>query len=238
MAVKEYDLEQPVEKLLDIAARKFGPVEFQAVSVGDSSFDVLQIKDMQAYIDKLMDKTRSGKTINLPLWAKIWPSSLVMGFSLAKFPLKEGSRVLEIGGGASLGGLVMARRGFQVAFADKDPDALLFSRINALKNGLGDIVSCRLTTFTEDLGDTYDCVTGCELLFDDTVFGRLAGFLDKILVEGSEGEVFLSLELKRSAQTFFTECSKGFNIMKSTATFKDQETGEDKPVNLFRFKRK
>lgn len=238
MAGKDYDLDQPMGALIDVAVRKFGEVEFQSVSVGGSALDVLQIKDMQAYIDKLMDKTRSGKTVNLPLWAKIWPSALVMGYSLKQFPFADGSRILEIGAGASLGGLVLANRGHAVTTVDSDPDALLFSRINALKNGVEDNMKQRRTDFSEALGSEYNAIIGCELLYDEAVFDRMASFIDTHLEAGGEGEVFLSLDLKRAAKRFFTESSESFNIMKSTATYKDQESGGDKPVNLFRFKRK
>ena len=237
VAVKEYDLDQPMDKLLGLAAKKFGEVGFQTVSVGDVSLEVLQIKHMQQYIDKLMDKTRSGKTVNLPLWAKIWQSGLVLGTSLAGFPLAEGSRVLEIGAGTAFNGLALARRGFDVTIVDKDPDALLFSRINALKNGL-DNVTIRRSDFTDDLGETFDCVVACEMLYDERVFDALAGFLDRHVAPGEDADVFLTLDLKRAARNFFTVSNDNFKIMRSQARYKDRESGEAKEINLFRFKRK
>lgn len=238
MAAKDYDLDQPMDKLIDLAVKKFGEVEFQTVSVGDASFEVLQIKNMQQYIDRLMDKTRSGKTIALPLWAKIWPASLVMGHSLANFPLEEECAVLEIGGGSALTAMVLAKRGYAVTITDIDQDALLFSRINALKNDLGDNVTAISTDFKDATGNRFGCIVGCEMLYDESQFDQLAAFIDGNLVLGEAGEVILSLDLKRAAKNFFTQCSQGFNMMKSAATFKDQDSGEDKPVNLFRFKRK
>ncbi|QGY40996.1 methyltransferase [Pseudodesulfovibrio cashew] len=238
MAAKEYDLDQPMDKLIDLAVNKFGEVEFQDVSVGGDPFKVLQIKHMQRYIDKLMDKTRSGKTVALPLWAKLWPADMVMAHSLSKFPLADGASVLEIGGGSALAGLTLARRGCEVTVTDTDPDALLFARINALKNDLGEKVRVVPSDFKASLGSRFDCVVGCELLYDEPLFDLLAGFIDGHLAEGEGGEVFLSLDLKRAARNFFHASGELFKIMKSTATFKDGESGEDKPVNLFRFMRK
>ena len=238
MAVKEYDLDQPMDKLLGLAAKKFGEVEFQTVSVGDVSLEVLQIKHMQQYLDKLMDKTRSGKTVTLPLWAKIWQSGLVLGTSLAGLALAEGSRVLEIGAGTAFNGLALARRGFDVTIVDKDPDALLFSRINqALKNGL-DQVAVRRSDFTDDLGETFDCVIACEMLYDERTFDALAGFLDRHVAQGPESDVFLTVDLKRAARNFFIESDGNFKIMRSQARYKDRESGEQREINLFRFKRK
>ncbi len=238
MAAKDYDLTQPMADLIDIAVRKFGAVEFQKVAVGDSTLQVLQIKHMQKYIDKLMDKTRSGKSVTLPLWAKIWPGSFVMGHSLSSFPLEIDAKILEIGAGATLTALVLAKRDYDVTVVDMDPDALLFSRINALKNGIGDNLKTVRTNFKDALGTRFDCVVGCDFLYGQAEFDCLAAFLDAHLVEDEAGEVFFSLELKRVAQNFFMQSSKRFNIARSTATFKDQDSGEEKPVNLFRFKRK
>jgi len=238
VAEKEYNLDQPMDSLINLAVKKFGEVEFQPVSVGDHSFFVLQIKNMQQYIDKLMDKTRAGKTVSLPLWAKIWPASLVLGHSLSKFSLGENKTVLEIGAGAALSSMVFAKRGLRVTLADQDQDALLFSRINILKNGLEARAKTVKTDFKTPLAERYDCVVGAELLYDEQSFNLLAPFVEKNLIEGLEGEVFFSLDLKRAARNFFASCNTHFNIMKSTVSFKDQETGDDRPVNLFRFKRK
>lgn len=238
MAAKDYDLDQPMDKLIDIAVKKFGEVEFQPVSVGENTFQVLQIKKMQQYIDKLMDKTRSGKKVSLPLWAKIWPASLVMGFSLTKFPLPEGASVMEIGGGSAICSMALASRGFDVTVADVDQDALLFSRINALKNGLDEKICVAQTDFNAPAEKKVGCIVGVEMLYEERQFDLMADFIDGSLIHGEEAEVFLSMDLKRAAKNFFSQCNEKFNIMKSAATFKDQDTGEDKPVNLFRFKRK
>lgn len=236
--MKEYDLSQPMDKLIDLAVKKFGAVEFQTVSVGEKSLELLQIKEMQKYIDRLMDKTRAGKKVALPLWAKIWPSGLVMGVSLSKFPFSDESKVLEIGGGCSVSGLTLAARGCDVTIIDMDQDALLFSRINALKNGLGDNVSVVFSDFSEAPGKDFDCIVSSEMLFEEKPFTALADLVDDALVDGPAGEVFLAVDLKRVAKEFFSRSSERFNIMNSSATFKDQASGENKPVNLFRFKRK
>lgn len=238
MAVKDYDLTLPMEKLIDIAVKKFGEVEFQEVAVGDVTVQVLQLKNMQQYLDKLMDKTRAGMKVALPLWAKIWPSSVVMGYSLSKFPLNEGSKVLEVGGGTAVNGLVLASRGYDVTVVDCDQDSVLFSRINALKNGLGDRVSVVCSNFKEPMDDRYDCVVGCEMLYDERVFEVMADFIEGSLVEGDAGEVFFSLDLKKAAKPFFEKSNDHFKIMKSMSKYRDKDSGDEKEINLFRFKRK
>lgn len=237
--MKEYDLDQPMDKLIDIVVKKFGAVEFEKVSVGDVSVEVLQIKDMQRYIDKLMDKTRAGQKISLPLWAKIWPASVILGYSLTRFPLNEGSSFLEIGAGVAVNGLVLAKRGFDVTITDIDQDALLFSRINALKNGLGDRVTiARTDSFSDSQGRRFDYIVACGMLYDEIAFEPLADYINDHLAEETAAEVFLAVELKREARRFFSSIDSHFAIMKSSAKYTDQESREEKIVNLFRLKRK
>ena len=239
MAVKEYDLDQPMDALIALAVKKFGEVEFEKVSVGDVFVEVLQIKNMQRYIDRLMDKTRAGQKISLPLWAKIWPAGVIMGYSLTRLPLKEGSSFLEIGAGGAVNGLVLAKRGFDVTIPDIDPDALLSSRINVLKNGLEDRVAiARTDAFRDSLGRRFDAIVGCALLYDEAAFEPLAAYLDAHLAQEDGAEIFLAVDLKREARKFFTAADARFAMMKSGAKYTDRESGEEKVINLFRLKRK
>jgi len=239
VAVKDHDLDQPISVLIDIAIKKFGDVEFEKVVVGDVSLEVLQIKNMQQYIDKLMDKTRSGKKISLPLWAKVWPSSLILGYTLTKFPLTKGSKILEVGAGSAVNGLVLAKRGFDVTITDIDPDALLFSKINALKNNLADSIAISRTDFTSDSLDCcFKYIVGCEVLYDEIGFASLADFLADHLAEEDSAEIILAIDQKRQARKFFELANEQFAMMKSSAKYTDKETGDENIINLFRLKRK
>ena len=237
--MKDYDLDQPMDRLIDLAVRKFGEVEFQKVSVGDFTLDVLQVKDMQRYIDQLVNKTRSGKTVTLPLWAKIWPSCIILGYMLTRFPFAEGSRILEVGAGGALNGMVLARRGLPVIITDIDPDALLFSRINVLKNGLEEFATVRRMDFTKDRDENrFDCIVGCEVLYAEAAYEPMVCFLDEQLAEDAGAEAFLALDAKRQARKFFTLASEKFSMAKTSSKYNDQGSGEERMVNLFRLKRK
>lgn len=239
MAGIDYDLDQPMGALIDLAVKKFGEVEFEKVVVGDVSLEVLQIKNMQQYIDKLMDKTRAGKKIRLPLWAKVWPSSLILGYTLTQFPFSDGCKILEVGAGSAVNSLVLAERGIDITITDTDQDALLFSKINALKNGLADSVKILPTDFSkESLDASYDYIVGCELLYDETGFDALADYLVEALADQDSAEVLLAIDQKRQARSFFELADKRFAMMKSSARYTDEETGDENVINLFRLKRK
>ena len=239
MADTVHNLDQPIGALIDIAVREFGEVEFETVAIGGQTLEILQIKNMPKYLDKLIDKTRAGKAITLPLWAKVWPSCLILGYTLTRFPFREGGSILEVGAGSAVNGLLLARLGHTVTITDMEPFALLFSRINALKNGLGDRVDLRCIDFTvDDMGQRFDYIIGCEVLYDEPSYEPLASFIDGHLSDAAHAEVLLALDRKRQGRKFFDRAGKSFAMMKSDAGYKDKETGEENVVNLYRMKRK
>ncbi|ADU62363.1 MULTISPECIES: class I SAM-dependent methyltransferase [Pseudodesulfovibrio] len=237
--MKAYDLDQPMDRLIDLAVRKFGPVEFQKVSLGGLSLEVLQVTDMQQYIETLVNRTRAGKTVSLPLWAKVWPSCLVLGYMLSRYPFPEGCRILEIGAGGAVNGMVLASRGLAVTISDIDPDALLFSRINVLKNGLEEFATITRMDFTRSDDETrFDCIVGCEVLYDEAAYEPLIGFLDRHLAVDASAEVFLALDEKRQTRKFFTQVAEHFSMARTCSKYNEKVTGEERTVNLFRLKRK
>lgn len=239
MADTVHNLDQPIGALIDIAVREFGEVEFETVSIGGQSLEILQVKNMPKYLDKLIDKTRAGKTITLPLWAKVWPSCLILGYSLTRFPFVDGGGILEVGAGCAVNGLLLARLGHEVTITDIEPFALLFSRINALKNGLEDRVDLRCVDFTADhMGRRFDYIIGCEVLYDEPSYEPLADFMADHLSDAPHAEVVLALDHKRQGRKFFDKAAQSFAMMKTDANYSDKETGEENVINLYRMKRK
>jgi len=233
-----YDLDQPIEKLMELAREKFGEVKFEKVTIGDIALEILQINDMPKYIDKLVAQAKPGKGVDLPLWAKIWPSCLFLGFFLHQFPFKEKDELLEIGAGVAVIGLVAAKRGFRVTITDIEDDALLFARINALKNNVGEGISILKADFTEDnLGRTYDHVIGCEVLYNERTYEPLADFLAEHLADKPGAEVILAMDQKREGRAFFNRAKDTFSMMRKNFCFTDKESGEEQSINLFRMRR-
>nr|WP_203529635.1 methyltransferase [Pseudodesulfovibrio sp. JC047] len=222
-----------------MAVREFGPVEFKTINAGGLSLEVLQIKNMQQYLDKLIDQTRGGKKITLPLWAKIWPSCLILGYTLTKFPFHEGASFLEVGAGGAVNSLVLAKLGHQVTVSDVEPFALLFSKINALKNGVSEKMTFHRADFTVDTLDArYEYILGCEVLYEEASFEPLLDFMGNHLAETPTAEILLAMDEKRQGRKFFDRANETYAMMKSAATYQDKETGDKNVVNLFRMKRK
>ena len=71
-------------------------------------------------------------------WAHLWPSARELARHLVRSNLiAPGVRVLEIGCGLGLCGIVAAKRGAAVTMTDFNPDAVATARRNAELNGVG-----------------------------------------------------------------------------------------------------
>lgn len=212
--------EATFDELLAAARNKFGAIKFESVKVGDKELELAQVADMPAYLDKLVNKARGGKKIDLPLWAKIWPSCLVLGFYILKFKAAENSKFIEIGTDGGLCGMLAASRGFDVTLADTDDDALLFTRLNVARNGLDDKVTVRKIDFAEtDLEDKFNYIIGCEILHRDDVAESLPVFVEKHLTEAKDSEVLLAMDKKRGGRKFFDKVKDDYRLMKQEVPF-------------------
>ena len=66
-----------------------------------------------------------------PYWIRIWPAALAVARTLMRLRGLDGYRVLDLGCGLGLPGVVAAGAGARVTFADVEPDALAFAAWNA-----------------------------------------------------------------------------------------------------------
>ena len=97
-----------LDELLALAGRKYA-LEFEPVSAGGVTLHILQIADMRERLDLAVAQNALADALNtLPLWAKIWPASLVLAHMLRHLP-RPGRSFLEVGAGCGLAGLVAAR---------------------------------------------------------------------------------------------------------------------------------
>ena len=80
--------------------RKTFDVDFVPLQLDDGQLEVLNINNMQSHLDGLLARHAIHDPLkDLPLWAKVWPGSFVLGRFLRKLE-PEGKTMLELGGKA------------------------------------------------------------------------------------------------------------------------------------------
>jgi predicted nicotinamide N-methyase len=212
-------LENDLDNLLNFVAEKY-EVAFENVVVGDHQLQILQIVDLAKYIDLLAEK--SSKNINLPFWAKIWPASILLGYYMTSSSMDPGGQhVLEIGCGTGLAGLFAAARGFNVVLSDNNPEALVFTKINILKNNLQGKASVLQADFSKDrLTQKFDYIIGSEVAYIDSLYRGLIKFLVFHLKAGPSSEVILAGDYRRHPKKFFQGAEKEFHISQKNIGYK------------------
>ena len=223
-------LENDLDSLLDFVAEKY-EVAFENVVVGDHQLQILQIVDLGKYIDRLAEE--SPKNIDLPFWAKIWPASILLSYYMTSSSMDQGGRhVLEIGCGTGLSGLFAAARGFNVTLSDNNLEALVFSKINILKNNLQDRACVLQADFSKDrLSQKFDYIIGSEVAYIDSLYRGLIKFLIFHLKADPCSEIILAGDYRRHPKKFFSGAQKEFHISQKNIGYK----GVDSPGHDERF---
>jgi predicted nicotinamide N-methyase len=208
--VADIDTQRPGAKLQELmqqAGRKF-KVGFEPIKSGDLMVEVLQVRNMTDYLDRLAAKSKGP--VDLPFWAKIWPTCVFTGHLLARSD-GAGRSLLEVGSGVGVCGLLAALGGYEVTLTDFDEDALLFCRINILKNGLDGRATAVKADFTKDrLGRVFDVFLGCEVLYHPKDYPGMLAFMDAHLAE--DGEAFFAMDDSRTGRDFFQAASSNYEI--------------------------
>lgn len=177
--------------------------EFSFTRIADPDRVLDQVAEAEDRREKLTGH-RVGEPLHLPYWAELWDSALGLGQFLIKryasvdrssangvetikhaTPLPSPLRVLDLGCGMGLAGMVAASIGCEVTFADLEPPALLFARYNAL--GVAPRARVRgrqLDWRTARLPWRFDVILGADILYERSQWEFLEPFWRAHLAPG------------------------------------------------------
>ncbi|WP_297848362.1 methyltransferase [uncultured Desulfovibrio sp.] len=222
---------EDIDSLLAAICATF-EVEFEPLQVDESALEVLTIRNMQSHLDGLLQRRAIRDPLkDLPLWAKIWPGSFVLGRLLRKYE-PEGKSLLELGAGCGILSMVAARYGFaRIVLSDIVEDALRFARANVLRNRLQDRVEVRrvdVTTPGRDprFSEGFDLIAASEILYLDDLHRPLLKFVGRHLAPG--GKALFCTDLARAKPHFAKLAARSFKITEGRIGVKSRdEDGEE-----------
>lgn len=220
-----------LESLLEQIRRKY-KVETVPLRIGGKEIQVLQMENLESYIEELIEKENAG-IMDLPFWAKIWDTSFILAYFLGKQPIIPWQRMLEIGAGLGIVGIYASLCGHNVTITDIDEDALLFARANVLLNDSKAEVK-KLDWNTPDLGDRYEVIFGSEVIYDRKNYPLLISFLRRALAPN--GTIFLAKNTSLHAPAFFEELTKYFKFKHTVQTVRSGEETQQISLYAIRFK--
>lgn len=144
----------------------------------------------------ISDETPSDKRDNESLgwlyWDRIWPSSVALSEWLIQefFPAKlTGKKILEIGCGTGLAGVVAARLGGFTRFSDLVPITLNAVTETCRLNHISNFEVGKLDWFEkiESNEPQFDMILGSEIFYDVKILAGIAHILEKMLAPGGTG---------------------------------------------------
>lgn len=151
------------------------PRQTLSVPVGERTFHLTAVRCIE---DLLTDATHPD---DIPFWAMLWHASVgLCQFLCERRPLVLGKRVLELGTGLGLCGIVARWLGGRVTVNDYQPDALEFALWNAAQNGLRDLQPlladwCRFPSV-----EPFDVVLGADILYERRLHPCLKQVLQQV----------------------------------------------------------
>ena len=178
--------------------------ERREIIIDEQSYSFLAPKSIDRFIDP------ENLLKNFPLWAKIWQAGVILAKHLNHKPVEKGQRMLEIGSGLGLVGIVAACNGHDVTLTDYNVHALNFARANAHINGCEGLNVEQLDWNNPRLEGEFDIIVGSEIVYKNEDIDQLSSLFDRYLKP--QGTIILVEEMRRTLTEFFKRLDPRFHI--------------------------
>lgn len=190
------------------------------LSIAGLQVRIARIADVDALFARLLEKPDDHPDIRderIPYWAEVWPSAIGLAEVLARNPgLVRGKRVLEVGCGLGLPGIVAGMLGGDVRLSDYMPEPLVLAGYNWSLNleSAGNTVQLDWRSL-QDLPDA-DVVLASDVAYETRAFSYLHSLIDHYRKKGTA--VLISEPNRTFARVFFDSLSTrpGYRVQSIT----------------------
>ena len=167
----------------------------------------------------------------LPYGVALWSAAIALAHDLgARADAVRGRKILELGSGTGLPGIVAASLGGQVVQTDRHELALALCRRNGERNGAGSI-AYRLADWTSwDDGERYAWIIGSDILYGEVLHPHLRRIFETNLAPG--GRVLLADPFRATSMRLLEALeADGWAI--EVSTWKVGEADEPRVIGIF-----
>jgi len=163
------------------------PLEEYHLSLQGHAWKILHIGGILSRDDE--QQFLGGEQPKLPYGIVLWPAAIALAHEVAARAL-SGARVLELGAGTGLPGIVAASLGARVVQTDRQALALWVCKQNAERNGISTIEHRNADWAAWSDEERYDCILGADVLYADAMHPHLRRIFETNLAPG--GTILLS----------------------------------------------
>jgi predicted nicotinamide N-methyase len=204
--------------------------ELQFVRIADPERVLQQVADEEDRRERLTGRRSSDDELHLPYWAEFWDSGAGIAQHLAanrqRMPMQHAS-VLDLGCGMGFAGAFAARLGARVLLADLEPAALLFARLNSLRDAAR-VRTRRLNWQIDRLDERFDLILGADILYETRQWEFLEPFWQAHLNGG--GSVLLGEPGRQTGEAFVPWIqSRGWSLQQH----EQRVATRQRPIRLF-----
>jgi predicted nicotinamide N-methyase len=184
------------------------PLEEYRLTLGKHSWSILHTGAILSHEDE--DRFLRGEDQpRLPYGIALWPAAIALAHELAERPL-HGLRVLELGAGTGLPGIVAATLGARVVQTDRNAAALVVARRNAERNDVSLEQRTADWTAWQESG-LFDLIVGADILYGDSLHPSLRHIFDGNLAPG--GKLLISDPFRTASFTLLEAMgADGWNV--------------------------
>jgi predicted nicotinamide N-methyase len=192
-------------------------------------WSVLHTNTLLTYDDEL--QFLNTETGHLPYGVALWPAAIALAHEVgSRAEALRGRRVLELGAGVGLPGLVAASLGARVLQTDRHEVAMYVCRRNGARNGVTTIEYRIADWESWDDSERYDCVLGADILYGRATHPHLRRILASSLAPG--GRVLMA-DPFREASVRFLEALEGDGWAIAMTKWSVGEVGAPRPIGVF-----
>ena len=186
-------------------------------SIGTEWIAITMVNDTNRLLDELAIENHLLGS-NFPFWAELWPSALALARYIWDNMDFQGERVLELGCGLGLVGIVARKKQAKVLMTDYNDDALMFAKHNAIKNECGDIQFRSMDWQHPNLDNQkFKYILASDVIYEEQNWLPIVNIFDAHLDE--HGEIMLSEPNRPNAQGFFEILRRqGFSFIQTPKT--------------------
>jgi predicted nicotinamide N-methyase len=185
------------------------------VALGGRRYRLTTAEDIEKLINDITEE-EFRKDERLPYWAELWHSAVALaGYIHETTDRVAGMRVLEIGCGLALPGVVAASLGARVTCGDFEPLALKAAELNMLQNVPECAAEMRVMDFRSPPKERWPLILAADVIYEKRFIEPLADFLDRTVTD--DGRILLAEPNRLIAVPFFEALTvRGFRYTRGS----------------------
>jgi predicted nicotinamide N-methyase len=180
------------------------------IRIGNKLIYIETISDIDELFDELLSKGEEHEDVKderIPYWADLWPSAVALSEYLAeRNVIQQGTKVLELGCGLGLPGILAGQFGGDVVFTDYIQDALDLAKRNWELNSAKQAVFKQMDWRDPDSEIEADIILASDIAYERKSFNDLISAFRILLKPGTS--MFIAEPNRAFAQSFVPEIEK------------------------------